>query len=176
MAGDTLEGHAAVWGTYAEIGRNLERLAPSAFDKALTENHDVRCLMNHDANRLLARTANGSLELSTDAAGLAFRATIPDTSYGRDLKELVDQGLLTGMSFGFVPGEDVWERTDDGRRVRVHTSLKTLLDVSPVTFPAYEGTDVALRAMSFTRPLIDRRSQMIFARQRARHQRYGGSK
>jgi hypothetical protein len=168
ISGDKLRGHAAVFGQYADLGNELETLAPEAFDAVLAGDPDVRALVNHDPTLLLARTRNGSLKLGTDEVGLTFEATVPDTSYGRDLRTLIDQGLLTQCSFGFQPGKDKVTRTEDGRRLRTHTSIADLFDVSPVTFPAYEGTDVALRSMTFaTSPAVDRPTQLILARHRA---------
>lgn len=170
VTGDTLRGHAAVFGQQADIGPFVEELAPTAFDAVLAGDPDVRALINHDPNLLLARTTNGSLKLATDDTGLAVEFKIPDTSYGRDLQVLVGQGLLTGMSFGFTPGEEQWSRTDGGRRLWTHTSVAELWDVSPVTFPAYDGTDVGLRALRparFKSPVLDRRTQLILARHRA---------
>lgn len=146
VAGDRLSGHAAVFGQFADLGSHLEELARTAFDRVLAGDPDVRALINHDPSLLFARTRNGSLKLSTDDSGLYFEVPrLPNTSYARDLRELVGQGLLTQMSFGFIPGEQD-KALRDGRRIVRHTSVAELLDISPVTYPAYEATDVALRS------------------------------
>ena len=161
VSGDRLAGHAAVFGQYADLGTHLEELAPSAFDDVLAGEPDVRALINHDPSLLLARTRNGSLKLGTDAAGLTFELDLPDTTYANDLRELVGRGLLTQMSFGFIPGKH--ERASlDGRRVVRHTGIADLFDVSPVTYPAYESTDVALRAYVPCRaPRVTAREQVL---------------
>ena len=170
VTGDTLVGHAAVFDQYADLGNVLEALAPTAFDAVLAGTPDTRALINHEPSLLLARTTNGSLRLSVDDVGLAFEADLPNTSYARDLRELVDRGLLTQMSFGFIPGA-VDRAMRDGRRVVTHTSVRDLLDVSPVTYPAYEATDVALRSWDRLPPArITPREQMIRLRA-ANHRR-----
>lgn len=167
LDGDTLHGHAAVFGVTARVPSGYEVLARSAFDQALkSEATDVRAFINHDPSKLLGRQSAGTLRLDADDEGLAFEVDLPDTSYANDLRTLVERGDLTGASFGFVPGDDVWSRAPDGRMLRTHTSVAELVDVSAVTFPAYEGAGVALRHIDF-KPLIHQRSQMIRARARA---------
>jgi HK97 family phage prohead protease len=146
MTGDTLAGYAAVFGPVAKLARSYERLAPTAFDDALAKGADVRALVNHDPSKLLARTSSGTLKLGTDSHGLHFEAQLPNTSYANDLRELVARGDLNSMSFGFVPGKQQMSTAPNGAQLRTHTSLAQLLDVSPVTFPAYEGTEVSLRS------------------------------
>lgn len=160
----TLVGHAAVFNQHASLPYGYETLAPTAFDNVLASAPDVRALINHDPSKLLARTTNGSLRLGTDAEGLTFSMDMPDTTYANDLRELVRTGLVTGMSFGFIPGADEWTSAPDGRQLRTHTSIKSLLDVSPVTFPAYSGTNVALRSITFTPRPPNGRSRLIKAR------------
>lgn len=162
-----LVGHAAVFNRLAELPGHWEQIAPGAFDAVLAGEPDVRALVNHDPNRVLARTSNGTLKLDVDDDGLIFDADLPDTSYARDLRELVDRGLVTGASFAFVPGTSEWGTAPDGSRLRTHTEIGRLLDVSAVTYPAYQATDVALRAVVFpTHPLRRYRSRLIMTRHR----------
>lgn len=146
--GNAIEGHAAVFNTFAEIGPDtLERLAPTAFDRVLADNPDVRALKNHDPNLVLGRTGH-NLQLSVDGVGLRFRIDpLPDTQVVHDLREEMRQGLITGASFAFIPDEEIWEQAADDRMIRTHVSVGGLLDVSPVTFPAYNETNVALRSL-----------------------------
>lgn len=163
--GNTLRGHASVFGQLARMPGHWEQIAPSAFDAVLDRTDtDVRALMNHDPSALLGRQSAGTLRLKVDGDGLAFEVDLPDTSYARDLRALVSRRDLTGASFGFVPGEDKWSTAPDGKQIRTHLSVAELVDVSPVTFPAYEGADVALRHYDFVRS--SGRSQMIRARAR----------
>jgi HK97 family phage prohead protease len=165
VTGSKLAGHAAVFDQAADMGGHLESLASTAFKRALDDPAtDVRSLWNHNPDHLLGRQSSGTLRLGVDSEGLEFEVDLPDTSIGRDLRELAARGDITGASFAFVPDEDDWS-TRDGRRLRTHTSVGRLLDVSPVTFPAYEGAGVALRSFPTGRPSRVR-SQLIRARAR----------
>lgn len=147
IRGDTLAGHAAVFDQLARLPKHWERVARSAFDEALERGDDAAALVNHDPSLILGRRSSGTLRLDTDAHGLAFEVDLPDTSYAHDLRASITRGDIAGMSFGFVPGAVTTGRAPDGRQLRTHTSVKRLLDISPVTYPAYEGTDLALRAL-----------------------------
>ncbi|MCF6387305.1 HK97 family phage prohead protease [Mycobacterium sp. MBM] len=168
MAGDKLTGYASVFGQYADFGSFLETLAPTAFNAVLADPAtDVRSYYQHDSARLLGRQGSGTLRLGTDTAGLHFELDIPDTTDGRDLRELVSRGDITGMSFGFMAGQEEWGHTPDGRELRTHTSVARLIEVSPVSRPAYIGTSVQLRSLAdITTPADDLRSQLIRARAR----------
>lgn len=167
VTGDTLAGHAAVFGKLAEIRGGWEAIAEGAFDAALARSDDVVALRDHNPELILGRTSNGSLRLGIDPDGLTFEVDLPDTSYARDVRSLVAGGYLTGASFGFLPGEDKIERAPDGRQLRTHTSVRRLLDVSVVAIPAYDGTNVTLRHVTFDQR-SRRASQIIMARHRAR--------
>lgn len=163
----TLVGHASVFGQMATLAGGYEQIAPGAFDQVLQNPEtDVRALLNHNPTMVLGRQSAGTLRLSTDKEGLRFEVDLPDTSYANDLKELIRRGDVTGASFGFIPGEDSVGRAPDGKQVRTHTSVARLLDVSPVTWPAYEGATVALRHIDFLSHSA--REQAILARHRAR--------
>lgn len=164
---NTFTGHAAVFGQYADLGTNLENLDAHAFDTVLDDPAtDVRALFNHNPDMLLGRQAAGTLKLGTDTQGLAFEISIPNTQLGNDLRELVDRQDIDGASFAFMPGEATWSRSEDGRPVQTHMSVARLLDVSPVTFPAYDGASTALRSITFAPAGSRRASQLIRARAR----------
>jgi HK97 family phage prohead protease len=164
ITGKKLGGYAAVYNQRSDIGAYLEMLAPTAFRSVLASPElDVRGLLNHDPSLLLARTPH-SLRLSSDSHGLEFELDLPDTTAGNDVRAMVDAGLITGCSFGFVADQQDWS-THEGRDLRTHTSVGRLLDVSVVTYPAYEGTNVSLRSKPTT-PATDGRSQLIRARAR----------
>lgn len=166
IEGSTLTGYASVFGQTASIGGHYEQIAPTAFDAAL-ERSDPRFLLNHDPSRLLGRRGAGTLRVVTDAHGLGFEVDLPDTEDGKTVRELVRRGDLDGASFGFIPGKDAWSVAPDGVQIRTHTSVSKLLDLSVVTYPAYEGAEVALRSMTFAAP--DARSRLIRARHAARY-------
>lgn len=139
--GRRLEGYAATFATEADLGTFRERIEPGAFRTAL--NGDVLALLDHDTGKVLGRTRTGTLELREDAKGLAFKLDLPDTQAGRDVIELAERGDLGGMSFGFtVPeGGDSWNG-----KTRTLRSIG-LREISVVSaWPAYEGTEIALRA------------------------------
>lgn len=165
LDGNRLVGHAAVFGQMTRLAGGYEEIARGAFDQAL-KGSDVRALVNHDPSMVLGREAAGTLRLSTDKEGLLFEVDLPDTSYASDLRELVRRGDVTGASFGFIPGEDSYRSAPDGKQIRTHTSVARLIDVSPVTFPAYEGAGVALRHIEF--PRQSARAQAALLRARAR--------
>lgn len=171
VVGNTLAGHAAVFGQVAPIRGGWEAIAAGAFDAVLARDDDVVALRDHDPGQLLGRRSAGTLRLGTDADGLTFEVDLPDTSYARDVRELVARGDLRGASFGFLPGTDELGHAPDGKQLRTHTSIARLVDVSVVAIPAYDGTNVTLRHETFDPPALDRRTQLILARHRARYSR-----
>ena len=134
-----LEGYAALFNSVTDLGAFREMIAPGAFDEVLDD--DVRLLLNHDGAPL-ARTKNGTLQLSVDERGLHYRAQLSDTQAGRDLYTMVKRGDISQSSFGFTIKEQDIE--SDG--LRVIRKIGRLLDVSPVSYPAYEDTEVNARA------------------------------
>lgn len=141
----TLQGHAAVFNTLSQdLGGFREKIAPGAFQGTL--DRDVRALFNHEACLILGRTTSGTLRLKEDETGLMIENDLPDTTYARDLEESISRGDITQMSFGFRTIRDNWENIGGGA---IRTLLEVeLVDVSPVTYPAYVETDVAVRAMN----------------------------
>lgn len=140
-ASGQLVGYCAVYDQPTTRQRDYagtETIARTAFDGLL--DGDVTALINHDPSQLLGRTASGTLRLSSDEHGLRFELDLPDTSLGRDVRTLVQRGDIRGMSFTAAVGTVV--RSKGGV---VHTAFKRLVDVSPVTNPAYEGTSLMAR-------------------------------
>lgn len=149
--GRTVTGYAALFNSPSEQMWNFrEQIAAGAFDA--TDMSDVRALFNHDPNMLLARTSSGTLSLEVDSRGLKYSFELPDTQAGRDLGELLRRGDVSQSSFGFTIAEDEWQekRNDAGEveeTTRVIKKVSRLYDVSPVTYPAYPDTSVALRSL-----------------------------
>lgn len=139
-----VRGHAAVYNQVTRIGNEYEQVLPGAFDRALKEQQSVVLLFNHEGQPL-ARTRNGSLVLGSDEQGLTVRASLPDTTLGRDVQTLMDAELLDEMSFGFIVREDSYDKID-GKVVRSIRDVD-LFDVSLVSIPAYSGTDAELRTI-----------------------------
>lgn len=137
-----LSGYAAVFNEDSVPLPFLERIAPGAFRKTLTETPDVRLLINHEGLPL-ARTKNGTLRLTEDETGLYMDADLPDTQAARDLYTLVERGDVDQMSFAFRVIRQKWNE-DRSRRVLTELSLSDG-DVSVVTYPAYPTTTVEAR-------------------------------
>lgn len=158
-------GHAAVFDTLsAELWGFYERIDAGAFDDALEGKNDVRFLVNHDANLVLARSkfGEGTLELSKDDVGLVAESDLPDTNAGRDAAVSLERGDVDQMSFGFRTLEDSWDEEThtidvDGDEREITIVVRTLIraelfDVSVVTFPAYPDTDAGLRYLGLATP------------------------
>ena len=121
----------------------LEVIDPRALDNC--DMSDVVLTRNHNNDRLLARTKNGTLQLSVTSEGLEFTAELADTQLGEDTFKLIKRGDIDGCSFGGYVEEESYN-------VETHTrtilKMSSLFDISAVTFPAYESTNVepAVRA------------------------------
>lgn len=135
---------APIYGIFYEVVRR------GAFARALAGTDDVRALFDHDSSMVLGRTRSKTLSLSEDEKGLKFELTLPDTSVGRDLAQLVERRDISEMSFGFRKIKDRWteETNADGLMITTRELLEVeLFDVSPVAYPAYPQTDVAVRSL-----------------------------
>lgn len=139
-------GHAAVFNKLSvDLWGFREKIAPGAFSDAVKED-DVRALFNHNPDYILGRNKAGTLRMAEDDKGLAIEIDPPDTQVARDLMVSIGRGDITQMSFAFSLVMDEWDYTDRERPVRTLKKVK-LYDVSPVTYPAYEDTDVELNAL-----------------------------
>lgn len=122
-----------------------EKFAPGAFSSDLNGGRDVRALVNHDKTRVIGRRSAGTLRLFDEPEGLRFEIDLPDTSYARDLAESIRRGDVNGVSFGFLnPVSRL--AVEVGQRIREVTSA-SLKEISIVTFPAYEGSELAIREL-----------------------------
>jgi len=157
-------GYAAIFNSPTWIGAPgvesgfQEELHPGAFARTI-RTADVRLLLNHDPNVVLARTKSGTLQLAEDQTGLKVDAALAPTQAGRDLAVLLERGDVSQMSFGFrvVPNGDTWEEFtgSDGNTYQRRVIREVeLFDVSVVTYPAYEDTTAALAAAKL---VMDRR-------------------
>lgn len=123
-----------------------EYITPTAFNKTIADGADVKALWDHDSAKVLGRVKNGSLQLRSAEEGLYCEALLPDTSYARDAYNLIKDGYVQTMSFGFVPIQERVE-IEEGKEVRYLTETK-LLEISfGVPFPAYEATDSVARSI-----------------------------
>ena len=124
-----------------------EKIRAVAFKKALEGDPDIRALFNHNPDLILGRTISGTLEVRERTRGLWSAITPPDTQTGRDVVKNIERGDITQMSFGFTIDKDEWFEDDEGNVTRTIVSVDRLFDISPVTFPAYADTEVAVRSM-----------------------------
>ncbi len=152
-------GHAAVFNSPTVIhgffGNFTEEIAPGAFEESIGED-DIRGLFNHDPNFVLGRNKAGTLELEEDKTGLRYEIDPPETTIGNDTLISIERGDITGSSFGFNVIEEKWEFSEDENEPDKRTLIKVKLwDVSPVTFPAFDDTDVAVRKHKELRSAFD---------------------
>lgn len=136
-----ITGYAAVFNSPSEDMGFIEKVDPHAFDDTLTD--DVRALWNHNADAVLGRTKSGTLRLSVDAKGLKYEIDPPDTQAARDLITSMKRGDVDSSSFGFITNDDKWDySTTPPTRTLLNVSL---MDVSPVTYPAYPASSSEAR-------------------------------
>lgn len=149
--GDYIEGHPIVYGQETDIGGVFrEEICPGALDGA--DLKDVRFLVNHDTSKIpLARSRNNNenstMQLILTKDGLGIRADL-DTENNSEAKSLysaVQRGDISGMSFLFAIAEERWEDMKTDYPKRFIEKIATVIEVSAVTFPAYEGTDITAR-------------------------------
>lgn len=150
--GITVEGYAAVFGEETDIaGIFREVIEPGAF-KAAIGRDDVVFNINHEGLPL-ARTRSGTLTLEEDKHGLKMRTVLdPEDPDVRSIAGKMKRGDLDKMSFAFFAERDEWDETDESKPPLRRVKQVRLQDVSIVTFPAYEGTEIALRSLECSRP------------------------
>jgi HK97 family phage prohead protease len=142
-----LVGHASVFNSASQdLGGFTEIIAPGAFKEAIPRS-DIRSLFNHNPDYVLGRMKAGTLSVSEDKIGLYSETTPPDTNFARDLLVSIDRGDIDQMSFAFSVAKngDEWVFTDE-TCTRTIFKFEQLYDVSPVTYPAYTDTSVAVRS------------------------------
>lgn len=155
-----IRGIAAVVNKTTDLGYFQERIQPGAFDDRLGD--DIVVLFNHDPNLPLARTtANGDAKASvyiTESGDLGYEFIAPRTQLGNDLLENIRSGVISKSSFAFTVEDDYWEFASDSNDLemdrRTIRKVKRLYDVSPVTYPAYNQTDVGVAQRSLERALM----------------------
>lgn len=138
-----VEGYAVVFDSPATHGFT-EVIDKDAFNGCNMK--DVCLKYNHDNSHLiLARTRNGSLQLTVDDKGLFIHAELIDTTSNRDVYKMIQAGLLDKMSFAFTVEEEKWDLATDTRTI---LRIDCLYDVSVVDTPFYDTTSIYARALS----------------------------
>ena len=151
--GHFLSGRPIVFGQRTDLGWYDEIIEAGALDT--TDLKDVRFLVNHNTDMIpLARsrnnTENSTMQMSVDADGMGIRVDL-DTENNADAKSLysaVSRGDITGMSFMFVVDKDSWDNVDTEHPTRHVRSIRNVLEVSAVTWPAYSQTSIQARGIA----------------------------
>jgi uncharacterized protein len=150
--GIKVEGYAAVFGQEADIGGMFREVFQRGAFKDAIGRDDVVFLINHDGLPL-ARTRSGTLTLTEDDHGLRMSTTLdPEDPDVKAIAGKMKRGDLDKMSFAFQAARDGqdWDYSQDPPLRTIRKA--SLFDVSIVTTPAYDGTEIALRSMEAARP------------------------
>ena len=127
-----------------DLGGFKEKIKRGAFTNSIKRN-DIKLLFNHDANYVLGRNKSGTLKLEEDEYGLKIEAIPPNTSFAKDLINLLERGDIDQMSFGFMVNKEEWDTTDKELPIRTLLDVE-LFDTSIVVYPAYKQTSVDVRS------------------------------
>lgn len=165
--GKVITGRPIVYNSRTDLGLFDEIIESGALNR--TDLTDVRFLVNHDISRIpLARSrrnnGNSTMQLTVDNAGMGIKVILDteNNSEARALYSAVERGDISGMSFMFgIRGEE-WEELDSDHPTRKITDISTVVEVSAVTFPAYESTEINARSKE---ALDNARSALEKARQ-----------
>lgn len=152
-SGNIITGRPIVYDSRTDLGYFDEVIERGALDR--TDLTDVRFLVNHDISRIpLARSrrnnGNSTMQLTVDDAGMGIRVQL-DTANNSDARALysaVQRGDITGMSFMFsIPKNgDEWEDINSDHPTRRIKEIGSVVEVSAVTFPAYDATEINARS------------------------------
>lgn len=167
--GKIITGRPIVYNSRTDLGFFDEIIESGALDNAdLT---DVRFLVNHDTSKIpLARSrrnnGNSTMLLSVDEFGMTIRVSLDteNNSEARSLYSAVERGDITGMSFMFGVSDEEWDELETEHPTRRIKKISTVVEVSAVTFPAYESTEINARSRE---ALDNARSSVDTARQQS---------
>ena len=144
-----IEGRPVVFNERTNLGYFDEIIDRNAL--ANCDMRDVRLCLNHDTSYVYARSRNNNenstMQIGFDDMGMYFRANldIENSPKAQDYYAAVRRGDMDKMSFMFVIGEDKWEGLETDHPLRTITSIERIVEISAVTFPAYEGTSISAR-------------------------------
>lgn len=149
--GNIITGRPIVYNSRTDLGWFDEIIEGGALNK--TDLTDVRFLVNHDLNKIpLARSrrnnGNSTMQLSVNEFGMDIRVALDteNNSEARALYSAVQRGDITGMSFMFGVNDEEWENLDSDHPTRRIKEISTVVEVSAVTFPAYDATEINARS------------------------------
>lgn len=145
-----VEGRAIVYDSETDMSYFTEVIERGALDK--TDLKDVRFLVNHNTNMIpLARSRNNNenstMQLVVDEKGLKIRVKldVENNTEARNLYSAIERGDVSGMSFMFSVRGEAWEDEDKDKPLRRINDIEKVFEVSAVTFPAYEETEINAR-------------------------------
>ena len=148
--GDHVTGRPIVYDSRTDLGYFDEIIEAGALDKANLR--DVRFLVNHNTDMIpLARSRrnneNSTMQLIVDKDGMCIRVNLDteNNSDARNLYSAIKRGDITGMSFMFTIDSEEWEDLESDHPTRRIKSIGQVFEVSAVTFPAYEATEISAR-------------------------------
>lgn len=148
--GDHITGRPIVYNSKTDLGYFDEIIEAGALDKANLK--DVRFLVNHNTDMIpLARSRNNNenstMQLEVDKDGMAIRVNLDteNNTEARNLYSAIKRGDITGMSFMFTIDREEWEELESEHPTRHIKSIGQVFEVSAVTFPAYESTEISAR-------------------------------
>lgn len=152
-SGHIITGRPIVYNSRTDLGYFDEIIERGALDK--TDLTDVRFLVNHDISKIpLARsrknTKNSTMQLTVDNDGMSIRVNldVENNAEAKSLYSAVQRGDITGMSFMFGIDDEEWENLESDHPTRRIRAISTVVEVSAVTFPAYESTEINARDKS----------------------------
>lgn len=167
--GSIITGRPIVYNSRTNLGWFDEVIEFGALSN--TDLTDVRFLVNHDTSKIpLARSrrnnGNSTMHLTVDDAGMSIRVTLDteNNSEARALYSAVQRGDISGMSFMFGIDDEEWENLESDHPTRHIRAISSVVEVSAVTFPAYEATEINARSKE---ALDNARSSLEKARQRS---------
>lgn len=164
-----VEGYAVVFDSLSEDLGFFEVIERGAITQELLDESDIFCLLNHDDDKVLARSnkGQGSLTLTVDDIGVKYAFDCADTQVGNDLLEYIKRGEIVASSFCFAIDDsddtaESWEYKD-GKAFRTIHKIAWMHDVSPVWNPAYSATSVSQRSLDKAKELQEQRNKEILS-------------
>lgn len=174
--GDHVTGRPIVYNSKTDLGYFDEIIEDGALDKANLK--DVRFLVNHNTDMIpLARSRNNNenstmqMEVDKDGMGIRVNLDTENNSEARNLYSAIKRGDITGMSFMFTIDDEEWENLESDHPTRHIRKIGQVFEVSAVTFPAYEATEISARdkeALDSAKNLLESKRRQSLESENAR--------
>lgn len=164
--GNFIEGLPIVFNSSTDMGYYEERIDPHALDNA--DLKDIRFLVNHNTNMIpLARSRNNNenstMQLSVTDEGLRIRVNLDteNNTEARNLYSAIKRNDISSMSFMFSIDGDTWDDLETEHPKRTITSIRKVFEVSAVTFPAYQDTELYATQRSADKEALDNARKVL---------------